>query len=102
MLNERPQLYQQCVNRVLGFLWYRRLITTERGYLGNAPALAQSGDFIAILWGCPAPLVLRRCLHGDGDTFEIISECYVEGIMEGEVARAIDDGSHDVQAILIS
>ena len=102
MLDEQPELYQQCAARALEFFWYRRLITTERGYLGSAPRPVQRGDFVAVLLGCPAPLVLRRCPDGDGDTFEIVAECYLEGIMDGELAQGIDEGKYNVWEILIS
>ncbi|PVH69950.1 hypothetical protein DL98DRAFT_149793 [Cadophora sp. DSE1049] len=61
----------------------RRLITTKEGFLGLAPEEAQKSDVIAILYGCNVPVVLRP----HGDTYLLIGECYVDGIMDGEIVE---------------
>lgn len=62
----------------------RRLITTRGGYIGLAPEEAELGDVIAILHGCNFPLVLRPC----GGSYLLIGECYVDGMMDGEMVEA--------------
>lgn len=62
----------------------RRLITTETGFLGLAPEAAERGDFVAIVYGCNFPVVLRP----NGDSYWFIGECYIDGIMDGELIEA--------------
>ena len=59
----------------------RRIFTTEKGYIGVGPADACQGDILCILPGCSVPLVLRRRQWHH----ELIGDCYVHGIMDGEV-----------------
>lgn len=63
----------------------RRLGITEKGYIGLFPSHTIKGDVINVLGGCPVPYVMREvkgksCWH-------IIGECYVHGIMQGEMAQ---------------
>ena len=65
---------------------YRRLITTDRGYIGIALDIVAQGDAVAVLFGCSMPMVLRK-QGGDsqGEVYwRIIGECYIHGIMDGE------------------
>jgi hypothetical protein len=59
---------------------YRRLATTEKGYLCLAPSTSRPEDLIVILFDCSVPVVLRR----KHQHFEFIGTCYVHGIMQGE------------------
>ena len=58
------------------------------GYLGLAPEEVQENDVISIFCGCNFPVVLRPC----GDNYLLIGECYVDGIMDGEVVQAKEQG----------
>lgn len=60
----------------------RELITTKTGYLGLAPHNVLQNDIVAILSGCSCPVVLRPCEDG---LSIVIGECYVHGIMNGEL-----------------
>ncbi|KAI1482286.1 heterokaryon incompatibility protein-domain-containing protein [Daldinia eschscholtzii] len=60
----------------------RRLRITSQGFLGLFPSQTQYGDTIYILKGCGVPFVVR--VH-DGRRVRLIGECYVHGIMRGEV-----------------
>jgi hypothetical protein len=97
-----PELYHQSIGRQINFLWSRRLVTTEGGYIGVAPRPVQHGDVIAVLFGCSAPLVLRADSSGARDTYEIVAECYVHGIMDGEVPRGSQEGKYRIEHVLIS
>ncbi|KAI1852878.1 hypothetical protein JX265_012906 [Neoarthrinium moseri] len=82
-LNERVR--QQSWSSKVGLMkshWRdgRRLMVLTAGLLGLAPEGAREGDFIIILFGCSVPLVMRS----HGNDFEVIGECYVHGIMNGE------------------
>ncbi|KLU89919.1 hypothetical protein MAPG_08888 [Magnaporthiopsis poae ATCC 64411] len=59
----------------------RRFAVTEKKRFGLVPHWAQEGDAIAIVQGCNIPFVLRV----DGREYHVIGECYVHGIMSGEV-----------------
>src|SRR5438045_9579091 len=58
----------------------RRIIMTEDGWMGLAPAITEPRDTIVIVKGGDIPLVLRR----KGHSWEFIGEIYVHGIMHGE------------------
>jgi hypothetical protein len=68
----------------------RRLVTTSKGHLGLAPAEVLEGDVIAVLYGCNFPVVLRLC----EDKFCVIGECYVDGVMDGELMDAKERGEY--------
>lgn len=69
---------------------YRRLVTTQTGFLGLVPEETQQGDVIAVMYGCNFPVVLRP----DGDRFKVVGECYVDGLMSGEAMEAKDRGEY--------
>ncbi|KAK7956424.1 HET-domain-containing protein [Apiospora aurea] len=66
-------------------LAWRRLMSTEAGRLGLAPASAAVGDKIVIFPGCDVPMVLRRRDAVDG--WRLVGESYVHGFMEGEALQ---------------
>ncbi|CAG8040268.1 unnamed protein product [Penicillium salamii] len=76
----RPWFGKMC-SMVLG----RRLLWTEREYLGLAPPGAKKGDHVVVLEGSRVPFVLRKV---DGGFWKVIGECYVHGIMYGEAFDA--------------
>jgi hypothetical protein len=60
---------------------------TPMGYIGLLPLATKIGDEVAILHGCDSPFVIRR---SKPDTFyKLIGECYVHGMMEGELFEDI-------------
>jgi hypothetical protein len=75
----------------------RRLVTTSKGYLGLAPAEVLEGDVIAVLYGCNFPVVLRPC----EDKFYFIGECYVDGVMDGELMEAKERGEYQERDITL-
>jgi hypothetical protein len=74
-------LWESCV-------WNRCLFETDTGYVGLGPQAMEVGDTVAILYGLKFPLVLQVI----GDTFGLIGDCYVQGIMNGELVQANEDG----------
>lgn len=83
----------------------RRFMLTRNGRFGWAPDdafddtndyenQARAGDLIAIVFGCSTPLVIRR----SGDQFQVVGEAYVEGMMDGDALRLIEDGKCKMQA----
>lgn len=72
----------RCMRLAIISLDQRALITTRTGYLGLAAEAVHQGDVVAILLGCNCPIVLRP--YGD-NLFHDIGECYVHGLMDGEI-----------------
>lgn len=68
-------------------IYGRRLITTQRGYIGLAPLASKRGDRVCVLFGCSTPVVLRPLAEGG---YQFIGECYVHGIMEGEAMGMLE------------
>lgn len=69
----------------------RRLCITKRGYIGAAPPFAREGDIIYLIQGAQVPFVLRSAATIDpgsnessSNSFELVGEAYVHGIMDGE------------------
>ena len=65
----------------------RCLIVTKGGYLGIAPSWAKEGDEVCVLAGGSVPLVLRQRAGGADAHHELVGECYVHGIMNGEAVE---------------
>lgn len=59
----------------------RKLMHGSGGYIGTVLQPTQEGDEVCMLLGCHTALVLRRIRN---NTFHIVGECYVPGVMEGE------------------
>ncbi|KAI3324641.1 HET-domain-containing protein [Xylariaceae sp. AK1471] len=77
---------QNAINRAS---WNRHFFTTENGYMGIGPVGVKPGDEVWSLIGGHVPFVLRpadhhlgRSIHGL--SFQMVGECYVHGIMNGE------------------
>jgi hypothetical protein len=66
---------------------FRRLATTEGGYVCLAPSTSRLGDTIAILSDCHVPVVLRW----ERDHYKFVGSCYVHGVMFGEAAAQLSD-----------
>ncbi|KAK8003312.1 hypothetical protein PG989_003031 [Apiospora arundinis] len=78
-------------------LAWRRLIGTQRGRVGLCVPAAQAGDAIAVLKGCGMPMVLRR--GEDDGSWKVIGECYLHGVMDGEVADDLKRGALQLEEI---
>ena len=89
--------------RAMRVLAWRRLVTTHGGYLGLVPAAAIAGDVVAMLVGCDVPLLLRPAVKGEeSDGFTLIGECYVHGVMSGEVRELVEQRKCKLDSITIS
>jgi hypothetical protein len=63
----------------------RRLLLTDRNYLGVGSQSAQIGDQVWIISGPSTPFILRPMPNG---RYKLIGEAYVHGIMKGEAVEA--------------
>lgn len=84
--------HSQKKNKALGYhlrlavlsLIGRRLITTTTGYIGLTPEDVETGDIVAVILGCDFPVLLRPF----GTMYRVVGECYIHGIMSGELLTA--------------
>lgn len=65
---------------------YRRLFTSNNGWLGMTTHTVLPGDILCVLHGCSTPVVLRR-RHDDTRYLTLIGQCYIKGVMHGELIR---------------
>ncbi|KAI1373908.1 HET-domain-containing protein [Hypoxylon crocopeplum] len=79
-------------------LGWRRLVTTQTGYLGLVPAATKMGDVVAVLAGCDAPLVLRP--EGRG-RFSVVGEAYVHWVPGQEMHQRFEKGVCTIDDICI-
>ena len=70
---------------------YRRVFRTQNGYFGLGPPAMRSGDSVCVLFGFTTPFILRRV----DDHYILIGECYVHGIMHGEVLEQWRNGEFE-------
>ena len=79
----------------------RCLFSTKSGQIGLGPQTMQSGDVMAILYGCRLPVVLRQ-LDSDNGRYEFVGVCYMYRNMDGEaVAYHRAAGKEDVIFTLV-
>ncbi|KAM5359271.1 hypothetical protein ACJZ2D_014619 [Fusarium nematophilum] len=72
----------------------RRLFVTDTGYIGLAPATAAVGDTVHVVEGAALPYVFRSA--ASGESFQLVGEAYVHGIMYGEIWDGAGDGNGTV------
>jgi hypothetical protein len=71
----------------------RHCIKTDTKYMGMVPCGAKSGDEVFVLLGSSTPFALHPlgevAVEGLGDRrcYTVIGECYVHGIMDGELVK---------------
>lgn len=75
----------------------RILGTTSKQYIGLLPRGTKLGDQICVFLGAHVPFIIRH--HEKGDSYQLIGECYVHGIMEGEVMLMEDLKKVEIQLI---
>ncbi len=61
---------------------------SSKGYMGLGPRGTQIGDEICGLLGCNQPLLLRKV----GDHHLVVGQCYVYGMMYGEMIDEMEAG----------
>jgi hypothetical protein len=66
------------------FTFLRRVAVTKKGYLAIVPPRSEAGDVVGIVLGAETPFVFRAS-EGKEREYALVGECYVHGIMDGEV-----------------
>jgi hypothetical protein len=76
----------------------RRFCVTKNGYLGLVPPRSEKGDLIWVILGASIPYVIRRKRERKGEgheaglpTYQLVGECYVDEMMDGEAIKATRD-----------
>ena len=64
------------------------LISMNHKWFGLVPDGTEIGDIICILCGCSVPVILRQGSGDDMGCWRLVGECYVHGIMDGEITEA--------------
>jgi hypothetical protein len=59
-----------------------RFVTTERGFVGVVPRIAQVGDIVTIINGARVPFLTRKSKTITG-AYLHVGECYIHGITNG-------------------
>lgn len=64
----------------------RTFLTTNEGHIGFGPEALKPGDKICVLLGCASPIALRQVdlPSNDSPQYQVVGECYVQGLNEGE------------------
>jgi hypothetical protein len=55
----------------------------RRGFVGIGQKGVREGDIVCVIYGSAFPLVLRR-VSDEVDSFTLVGEAFVEGVMDGE------------------
>jgi hypothetical protein len=63
----------------------RSPFVTKKGHLGLTSHCVRQGDLVAVFSGAQVPFIIRRC---NGGKYEIVSEAYIDGIMNGEAIES--------------
>ena len=82
-----PLNLKEFLERVQSVVWNRLFVRSERRKLfGLGPRGTKVNDLICILYGCSVPVILRK----QQDHYEVIGECFIYGMMDGEAVGNID------------
>lgn len=71
----------------------RRFATTTKGYMGLVPRGGMLGDEVCVILGAHVPFLVRRVPHDEAgtDRYQLLGECYLQGIMNGEVMDSMPE-----------
>ena len=76
------------LRRVQSVVWERVFFQSQKEeHFGLGPNEARRGDLICILYGCTVPVILREIEDSVNPYYELIGECYVDGLMDGEATE---------------
>ncbi|RYP66131.1 hypothetical protein DL771_007965 [Monosporascus sp. 5C6A] len=76
----------------------KRFILSKHGLLGLAFRSVRPGDSIVVFPGIDVPLILRKV---EGKGYQIISDAYVQGIMDGETKESVGPGGFRLEDFAI-
>ncbi|KAI2618615.1 hypothetical protein GGS26DRAFT_602758 [Hypomontagnella submonticulosa] len=97
--------FQVCMLRTC---FGRRFFVTKGGYLGVGPGSMREGDEVAVLLGLSVPVLVRPLENSgeeeqgggeEGRRYEFVGECYVHGIMDGELVKAQEGSGRQAEIL---
>ena len=74
-----------------------RSLFWTKGYMGLGPQCVEKGDKICIIYGCGTPFLLRPIT--DKSDYQLVGECYVDGLMDGEALHLDLLKSQDIRLV---
>lgn len=100
-----PQFYQTFANRLtslpgasserfaerLGMCSGKKIFITREGHFGMGLRPTREGDVLAIVFGCPMPMLLRPT-EDVPPKFRLVGQAYVDNLMSGEAVMKWKDG----------
>ncbi|KAF1991427.1 hypothetical protein K402DRAFT_322945, partial [Aulographum hederae CBS 113979] len=77
----------------------RHLAHTKDGRLLLTPRFAEPNDRCCVIPGLPAPLILRP--SGVEGVYHLVGDCYIYGVMGGEIMQLMEEGKYQSRRILL-
>lgn len=77
----------------------RALFSTYSGFIGVGPDRLLKGDIVVVPLGSSTPLVLRPT-EREGK-YALVVDCYIHGIMYGELMRLLDNGAVELESMTL-
>jgi hypothetical protein len=85
--------FQAFYSSIQGLLMSRTIFQTREGHLGIGPDFTEPGDFLCLLMGCDAPVILRRRENG---SYMFIGDSFVSEFMRGDGMRGLKAGRYSL------
>lgn len=76
----------------------RKTKVGDRGFIASVPYNAEKQDLVVMLEGFSTPFVLRKCEEDSGDEYRLVGDCYVHGVMDGEMLRDVGEVQEQLEA----
>ena len=92
-LDEFTQIYY-CARDIS---FQRRFCLSLEGRIGWVPLAARTGDIVSLMRGSPVPVLIRPSQQGN--SFFMIGQCYIHGIMDGEAVIGKEDQFRRIQLV---
>lgn len=77
----------------------RRFCFTENGRLGQLAPGSRPGDRICVLGGGEVPFVIRPTSGDAKGIYQLVGECYLDGMMDGEAWKLSDRAVEDISLV---
>jgi hypothetical protein len=77
-------------------------ITKDRQMMGMVPGETKPGDYVVVVAGSPVPFILRKVNPEEevNPRWELIQECYIHGVMNGEFVEVENSTSWETFVIV--
>jgi hypothetical protein len=96
-IQERATDALRYMNRAL-YCHGHRLAYTQNARVALVPNASEIGDYCAIFLGLPVPFILRSA---KGGRYKLVGDCYVQGVMKGELLGTFENGMFQDGSLII-